>query len=151
MLCVVWQHVSCCSFFFFLMIRRPPRSTRTDTLFPYTTLFRSGAKSLAQTAAEDAQAELASAICIERFMKAPDAAVRLTTLKEEGTWNRDNLIEESGWVTFASMEEPVDGAADLCADQLVEMEAPAATTTSPQPTTSPGLTTTKTSSTEPES
>src|SRR3546814_8071363 len=29
------------SVFFFLMIRRPPRSTRTDTLFPYTTLFRS--------------------------------------------------------------------------------------------------------------
>src|SRR3546814_15525229 len=27
--------------FFFLMIRRPPRFTRTDTLFPYTTLFRS--------------------------------------------------------------------------------------------------------------
>src|SRR3546814_6600428 len=27
--------------FFFLMIRRPPRSTRTNTLFPYTTLFRS--------------------------------------------------------------------------------------------------------------
>src|SRR3546814_9765837 len=26
---------------FFLMIRRPPRSTRTDTLFPYTPLFRS--------------------------------------------------------------------------------------------------------------
>src|SRR3546814_10465680 len=32
-----------CLFFFFLMIRRPPRSTRTDTLFPYTTLFRSRA------------------------------------------------------------------------------------------------------------
>src|SRR3546814_3392324 len=31
--------MSCCVFF--LMIRRPPRSTRTDTLFPYTTLFRS--------------------------------------------------------------------------------------------------------------
>src|SRR3546814_20226988 len=29
--------------FFLLMIRRPPRSTRTDTLFPYTTLFRSPA------------------------------------------------------------------------------------------------------------
>src|SRR3546814_20995601 len=28
-------------FLFLLMIRRPPRSTRTDTLFPYTTLFRS--------------------------------------------------------------------------------------------------------------
>src|SRR3546814_9317705 len=33
----------CLLCFFFLMIRRPPRSTRTDTLFPYTTLFRSGA------------------------------------------------------------------------------------------------------------
>src|SRR3546814_1551121 len=29
---------------FFLMIRRPPRSTSTDTLFPYTTLFRSGGR-----------------------------------------------------------------------------------------------------------
>src|SRR3546814_11930064 len=36
---IVW---SCCGFLFFLMIRRPPRSTRTDTRFPYTTLFRSG-------------------------------------------------------------------------------------------------------------
>src|SRR3546814_1110746 len=33
--------LSCYLFVFFLMIRRPPRSTRTDTLFPYTTLFRS--------------------------------------------------------------------------------------------------------------
>src|SRR3546814_9049603 len=31
----------CCIVFFLLMVRRPPRSTRTDTLFPYTTLFRS--------------------------------------------------------------------------------------------------------------
>src|SRR3546814_3813176 len=43
--------------FFFLMIRRPPRSTRTDTLFPYTTLFRSprsrppGSSSIAAAAA----------------------------------------------------------------------------------------------------
>src|SRR3546814_6046164 len=55
---VIWLHSFFCSrilcfwlmfvpycplyyLFFFLMIRRPPRSTRTDTLFPYTTLFRS--------------------------------------------------------------------------------------------------------------
>src|SRR3546814_5620139 len=35
-------------YFFFLMIRRPPRSTRTDTLFPYTTLFRSEVRELAE-------------------------------------------------------------------------------------------------------
>src|SRR3546814_14499578 len=48
--CFVLLLVTCCSDIlllcfrvcvFFLMIRRPPRSTRTDTLFPYTTLFRS--------------------------------------------------------------------------------------------------------------
>src|SRR3546814_469837 len=36
---ILQQHVL--ALIFFLMIRRPPRSTRTDTLFPYTTLFRS--------------------------------------------------------------------------------------------------------------
>src|SRR3546814_4541044 len=45
---------------FFLMIRRPPRSTRTDTLFPYTTLFRShrrGAERDAGSAEEIEQAD----------------------------------------------------------------------------------------------
>src|SRR3546814_18695283 len=51
MLCVVYCSYSMSShvvylfivfvLFLFLMLRRPPRSTRTDTLFPYTTLFRS--------------------------------------------------------------------------------------------------------------
>src|SRR3546814_8733245 len=35
------------------MVRRPPRSTRTDTLFPYTTLFRSDAVEVAEAAFED--------------------------------------------------------------------------------------------------
>src|SRR3546814_20852054 len=39
--CLWYCHVFLLLFLFFLMIRRPPRSTRTDTLFPYTTLFRS--------------------------------------------------------------------------------------------------------------
>src|SRR3546814_13482575 len=51
-LCFVCLHFSVDDFYvvlyfiFFLMIRRPPRSTRTDTLFPYTTLFRSRRRSL---------------------------------------------------------------------------------------------------------
>src|SRR3546814_1432331 len=39
----MYQSVFCVYFLFFLMRRRPPRATRTDTLFPYTTLFRSRA------------------------------------------------------------------------------------------------------------
>src|SRR3546814_7742544 len=38
---MLFNNVSTIVVFFFLMIRRPPRSTRTDTLVPYTTLFRS--------------------------------------------------------------------------------------------------------------
>src|SRR3546814_11223783 len=38
------------------MIRRPPRSTRTDTLFPYTTLFRSADRLMAEADAEDRHA-----------------------------------------------------------------------------------------------
>src|SRR3546814_13106771 len=41
LVCFNFVELFCFFIFFFLMIRRPPRSTRTDTLFPYTTLFRS--------------------------------------------------------------------------------------------------------------
>src|SRR3546814_12014754 len=47
-----------CLLFFFLMIRRPPRSTRTDTLFPYTTLFRSSSMATAATVGSVAYPEL---------------------------------------------------------------------------------------------
>src|SRR3546814_1944953 len=43
------------------MIRRPPRSTRTDTLFPYTTLFRSG---------QDRQHDLAQYLSLARTVDA---------------------------------------------------------------------------------
>src|SRR3546814_12300498 len=38
----------CCAYVFVLMVRRPPRSTRTDTLFPYPTLFRSVGRTLGE-------------------------------------------------------------------------------------------------------
>src|SRR3546814_14132061 len=41
------------------MIRRPPRSTRTDTLFPYTTLFRSGRVQSVAEATDDEAADVA--------------------------------------------------------------------------------------------
>lgn len=85
-----------------------------------------GAQNMAQDAAEDAQAELASAICVERFLNGRDVSARLAELKEEGSWDRDNYIEDGGWVTFTRFEEPLNEAADLCAETLVDMKAPAA-------------------------
>src|SRR3546814_14751365 len=58
--------------FFFLMIRRPPRSTRTDTLFPYTTLFQAalvgraaGGEGMGEVAA--AQAAAIRALLVRGF------------------------------------------------------------------------------------
>src|SRR3546814_10112346 len=57
------------------MIRRPPRSTRTDTLFPYTTLFRSGR---ANTSAHGSpHCRDADSSSITRLFAAPTTATQL--------------------------------------------------------------------------
>src|SRR3546814_12329936 len=65
-------------FVVFLMIRRPPRSTRTDTLFPYTTLFRSlGRSAMAQRYAiadeAEARAYLAHPLLGARYVECGSA------------------------------------------------------------------------------
>src|SRR3546814_19430536 len=66
-------------FVFFLMIRRPPRSTRTDTLFPYTTLFRS--------------CEF-PAIQSERDRK---SNARYSGTPEGSAGGRNGLVQRKGW------------------------------------------------------
>ncbi len=75
-------------------------------------------------ASETAKAELAAIICVEDYMNAPDLRARHAALMEESSWGRDGTIEDAGWVTVAGLEEPVDGAADLCAERLAEAEIP---------------------------
>jgi hypothetical protein len=75
-----------------------------------------------------ARAELAAAICVDRFENGPDAAARLTALKGSESWKRDEFIEKGGWVTLAGIDKPVTGAADLCAQRLLEVKLPPAKT-----------------------
>src|SRR3546814_16041714 len=66
---IVLLSVWCCVIiwrFFFLMRRRPPRSTRTDTLFPYTTLFRSNGLEVVMMCEVPSNAILADAF-LEHF------------------------------------------------------------------------------------
>jgi hypothetical protein len=77
-------------------------------------------------AKESGRAELAAAICVERFVSAPDAGVQLAALKKESSWGRGKLVSDGGWATPLGLEKPVDGAADLCAKRLAEVELPAA-------------------------
>src|SRR3546814_17800226 len=72
-------------YFFFLMIRRPPRSTRTDTLFPYTTLFRSVVEK-AKTAGVDGVGHLLDAFVegAERVMHRVGDAESLDDVDHRG-------------------------------------------------------------------
>src|SRR3546814_12697323 len=52
-----------CNVLFFLLLRRPPRPTRTDTLFPYTSLFRSQTKTSDDALSGDSDVTHPIAIC----------------------------------------------------------------------------------------
>lgn len=75
-------------------------------------------------AREAGRAQLAATICVARFVDSTDAAVQLASLKDESSWSRDDTIADAGWTTPLGAEEPVTGAADICADRLVAMELP---------------------------
>src|SRR3546814_10360262 len=64
-------------YFFFLMLRRPPSSTRTDTLFPYTTLFRADAGDLA-TVFAGSDADMAILQRISAALATPERIVSPT-------------------------------------------------------------------------
>jgi len=80
------------------------------------------AQQRADAAAEQAVAQLAADICFKRYLASPDARVNLTALTEESSYRRGGVIEDGGWVTLADREDPVDGAAKLCADRLAEVD-----------------------------
>ncbi len=84
------------------------------------------AKEMAQTAREEGRAKLAATVCVDRFVSSPKFASNLSTLKKEDSWARDTYLSDAGWVTLADMKEPVDGAAEICAEALTKMEAKAA-------------------------
>src|SRR3546814_5869258 len=114
--------------FFFVMIRRPPRSTRTDTLFPYTTLFRStlianiradagdaslpvliwGAQRCAQPGLDDEQFAW---LCDAEFAVSEDANVHLATTTVDLPLIGDNLhLSEAGMAQAAARVARAAGA-----------------------------------------
>src|SRR3546814_15791233 len=95
------------------MIRRPPRSTRTDTLFPYTTLFRSPD----YVAALFADISMRSAVVLTQAAKADDAATRAfvanTAAEDMTVLACERLTREIGGQKSTAKPEadPVEGVA----------------------------------------
>src|SRR3546814_10442764 len=94
------------------MIRRPPRSTRTDTLFPYTTLFRS---SLAARVSCGAYAHLCSLTVATFFLirSGPNAPKKSSLRSEEHTSELQSLLRIS-YAVFCLKNKMKLDKLDLC-------------------------------------
>jgi hypothetical protein len=84
----------------------------------------STAQEMAATAASGARAELAATICVNHFVNGPGMPAKLASLKLLDPWDRGTFIQKGGWATVPGVAEPVNGAAALCAEHLVEAKQP---------------------------
>ena len=90
------------------------------------------AQDMAGDASNEARGQLASVVCAESFMAAPDAAVQLVTLKElTGSYQQRQFVEKGGWAVMPGKDSPDRRAADLCARVLANLEIGQAASVSP--------------------
>src|SRR3546814_9418936 len=111
------------------MIRRPPRSTRTDTLFPYTTLFRSE-ENLPVYPVEEVPPSKK-----RRLLTPPPRAVP-TTGEAEAADDTDEMDSLEKWLPSASPAAPL-AAALATATATAASAAPGAPAATPSATTLP--------------
>jgi|HubBroStandDraft_6_1064221.scaffolds.fasta_scaffold776658_2 hypothetical protein len=78
------------------------------------------ATTMAMDAADAARTQLAAAVCISRFQSGPDASEQLVALKKTDSYERGDIIKRGGWATMPGSKTPVAGAADVCAQRLVD-------------------------------
>lgn len=81
------------------------------------------ASEMANRASKDAREQLVASICVDAFVLNPDAAKNLVELKGAKSYERDDLIEAGGWIVVPGVDELITGAADVCAERLVAMDA----------------------------
>jgi len=84
------------------------------------------AAEMARKAADGAGASLAATLCVAQFKNDPAEAVQLASLNKAERWDRASFITKGGWATLPGMKDPVSGAADLCAQQLMATPLPLA-------------------------
>jgi hypothetical protein len=76
-------------------------------------------RSLAMTAGDAARSELASTICVEKFMAAPDSAAKLVELKAlTDSYKKRQFVETGGWATMPGQKSSDRRAAEGCAVAL---------------------------------
>jgi hypothetical protein len=81
------------------------------------------ARDMAESAGDTSRYELASVICVEKFLAAPDARAQLASLKAiDSSYRQRQFIEEGGWAVMPSKDKATRQATDLCAKVLANLE-----------------------------
>src|SRR3546814_20494500 len=106
------------------MIRRPPRSTRTDTLFPYTTLFRSKTMGDVGTITP-IRADVRNEALVRAAIGEADAVVNLVGILHEGGRQRFDAVQHEGADLVARLAKEAGAA------RLVHLSALGASKQSP--------------------
>ena len=81
------------------------------------------AQEMAGDAGDEARGQLASVVCAESFLAAPDAAVQLVALQEiDSSYQQRRFVQDGGWATMPGHDSPDRRAVELCAEDLAERE-----------------------------
>lgn len=78
----------------------------------------------AAAAARDAKVAALAPICAERFRRQADASTQIASLNTAKSWERDSVIERSGFATMAGSKSPDSDVARACAEILLTKSPP---------------------------
>jgi len=92
------------------------------------------AREMAKDAAAGARDQLASAVCVERFMGAPDAGAQLAALKDLSSYRRSSFVRDGSWAVMPGKDNANSNAASDCAATLATLEVPASAEAAPATT-----------------
>jgi len=80
----------------------------------------STAESMAKERANSAVVALLTPICVESFMKQPDATTKLVEFQKTASWQQSQFVEKGGWATAPESNTPNSAVARACADRLTK-------------------------------
>jgi len=83
----------------------------------------STAEQMAKERTTAAVVALLTPMCVESFMKQPDATAKLTEFQQTAAWRQTEFVEKGGWATASGSTTPHSAVAKACADQLVRTKA----------------------------
>ena len=79
------------------------------------------AQKMAEELAQEAVVARLAPICVEQYNPDSETDQKLTELKEEGSWKRDDYVEKQGWATMPGEKEADSKVAGKCAELLVQL------------------------------